>query len=347
MTSITATTTRLSLSGDEVQDINKLLDKITARYRSSEDLDFLHASCLHGHALPERLRAYLNDFRLKEPERGYCVVSGFPMDERAMGRTPVHWKDRSPVSPTLREEILLILMGTILGDAFGWSTQQDGYLVHDISPIKGLEKEQLGTGSEELLWWHTEDAFHEYRGEYIGFMCLRNPDQVATTFGSIADVDLTPDHKKLLFQKRYTIRPDESHLPKNCHRKEGLDDHLETAFQKIRRQNTRPGKVAVLFGSPDDPYIRCDPYFMDPLIDDEEAQAALDELVRQMDRVIKPEVFQQGDFAFIDNLKVVHGRQSFKARYDGRDRWLKRICITRDLRRSRDARGHKTSRTIL
>jgi alpha-ketoglutarate-dependent taurine dioxygenase len=57
-------------------------------------------------------------------------------------------------------------------------------------------------------------------------------------------------------------------------------------------------------------------------------------------------VLEPGDFVFIDNYRAVHGRKPFKARYDGNDRWLKRINITRDLRKSRDARLSSTERLI-
>ena len=43
---------------------------------------------------------------------------------------------------------------------------------------------------------------------------------------------------------------------------------------------------------------------------------------------------EPGMRCFIDNYRAVHGRASFQARYDGTDRWLKRVSITRDLRRS-------------
>jgi len=43
----------------------------------------------------------------------------------------------------------------------------------------------------------------------------------------------------------------------------------------------------------------------------------------------------------------VHGRRAFKARYDGRDRWFKRMSITRDLRKSRESRTDAASRVIL
>jgi alpha-ketoglutarate-dependent taurine dioxygenase len=59
------------------------------------------------------------------------------------------------------------------------------------------------------------------------------------------------------------------------------------------------------------------------------------------DFVLKP-----GDFVFIDNYRTVHGRRPFKARYNGYDRWLKRINITKDLRKSRDARLASTERHI-
>jgi alpha-ketoglutarate-dependent taurine dioxygenase len=53
-----------------------------------------------------------------------------------------------------------------------------------------------------------------------------------------------------------------------------------------------------------------------------------------------------GDVLFIDNNRAVHGRRPFTARYDGTDRWLKRISVSRGLRRSRDARATVASRVI-
>ncbi|KOV84203.1 hypothetical protein ADL01_08735 [Streptomyces sp. NRRL WC-3618] len=36
---------------------------------------------------------------------------------------------------------------------------------------------------------------------------------------------------------------------------------------------------------------------------------------------------EPGMRCFIDNYRAVHGRASFQARYDGTDRWLKRVSI--------------------
>jgi Fe(II)/alpha-ketoglutarate-dependent arginine beta-hydroxylase len=340
---------RISLSNSEVSTLQGLLHDLASQYQSAEDTRFLEDAPVIAHDLPKRVRVLMNDFKLKEPE-GICIISGYQVDEAKVGKTPPHWKWRNGRSPALEEEMLLILFGSLLGDVFGWGTQQDGHIVHDVIPIKGHEHEQLGSSSEELLTWHIEDAFHPYRGDYICMMCLRNRDNVATTVASIDAVKLQPEQIKVLFEPRFTIRPDESHLEKNKSelyaQTETPDDLVESAYDRINEMNTRPEKLPVLFGDPQSPYLRIDPYFMNRLPDDEEAQQALDALVQAIDEVIYDMVLQTGEICFLDNYRVVHGRKQFKAHFDGYDRWLKRINVTRDLRKSRNARSSCQSRII-
>jgi hypothetical protein len=80
--------------------------------------------------------------------------------------------------------------------------------------------------------------------------------------------------------------------------------------------------------------------------DNPEAGAAFDTLKTLIDGVLEDRVLQPGDFCFIDNFQAVHGRKPFKARYDGSDRWMKRINVVRDLRKSREARLSAISRVI-
>ena len=84
-----------------------------------------------------------------------------------------------------------------------------------------------------------------------------------------------------------------------------------------------------MIGSRQAPYIRLDPYFTTPLDDD--ASAALKALAQTIDDNLQEVILQPGDCFFIDNYRIVHGRKAFKARYDGTDRWLKRVSITTDL----------------
>jgi Fe(II)/alpha-ketoglutarate-dependent arginine beta-hydroxylase len=336
---------KIMMSEAEIASIRSLLTDLASHYHSVEDPEFLRNAAVYAHELPWRLRSHLNDFRLLEPSSALCILSGYPIDDERIGNTPCHWKNRPAPSPALAEEMLLVLFGCLLGDVIGWSTQQDGRIVHELCPIRGHEGEQLGTGSEQLLWWHTEDAFHPYRGDYLGMLCLRNLDRVATTFANLEQLDLTGEQAKLLFEPHFTIRPDESHLVKNKLQERQLDPLLAESYQRIERMNSRPEKIALLHGDPRSPYIRIDPYFMDPLADPA-AQSALDHLVQAIEGKLVDVVLEPGDFCFIDNFKAVHGRKPFKARYDGRDRWMKRINVARDLRRSRTARSTSESRII-
>jgi hypothetical protein len=102
----------------------------------------------------------------------------------------------------------------------------------------------------------------------------------------------------------------------------------------------------VLSGDPKAPYVRLDPYFMDRIEHEAKAQDALDACVACVDAALQDRVLEPGDIYFIDNYQSVHGRKPFRARFDGTDRWLKRINVTRDLRKSRDARESASSRVL-
>lgn len=340
------TASRIWLSDDEVIALKELLREVSARHRSTESAELLAEAPLFAHELPRRLREAFHYFKLKEDTSGLLIVSGWPADQEDLGKTPVHWKAAPEYRPALvEEEMLLVLFGSLLGECIGWSTQQDGRIVHDILPIQGHEGEQLGSGSEQLLCWHCEDAFHPFRGDYLGMLCVRNPDRVPTTFASLQKVRLDPEDLSLLFEPHYTLRPDESHLKKN----QGVamaDSKLESAYGKIEQMCTAPEKIAVLYGDPRAPYVRIDPYFMDPVEDHPRAQRALDHLIEEIEGALCDIVLEAGDLCFIDNFQAVHGRKPFKARYDGNDRWLKRINIARDLRKSRAGRSEPTSRVI-
>jgi hypothetical protein len=313
---------RLELTDEEVGAIRLLVEEVASRHGSVEEASFLDSISTYAQELPRRLRAFLNAFRLTEPS-GVCLISGYPVDDSKIGRTPTHWRKGTGGSSTMEEEVFLNLCGALLGDVIAWSHQRDGLICQDLVPIESHKGEMLGSGSELELVWHTEDARYPYRGDYIGLMCLRNPDAVPTTFASIDELRLDPDQAEVLFEPRFVFRPDPSH-PTDSERE----------------------KASVLFGDPSSPYVRFDPYSMDRP-ETEEARLAMDYLIRAIDENLTSVALMPGECLFIDNYKAVHGRSSFKARFDGTDRWLKRINIARDLRKSRGVRKAPASRVIL
>ncbi|HYR07798.1 MAG TPA: guanitoxin biosynthesis L-enduracididine beta-hydroxylase GntD, partial [Longimicrobium sp.] len=308
---------RIVMTPDEVADIRALVGELARRYPGAEDQEFLDEADVIAHELPRRIRKELRSFRLFEPESALLMVSGWQVDEEKIGPTPAHWKHHGPENDTREEDLLLVLMASLLGEPIAWSTQQDGRVVHDLLPIKGHEHEQVGTGSEELITWHVEDAFHPYRGDYLGMMCLRNPDRVPTTFAPISRVKLTPEQLAVLSSPHFSIRPDNSHLPKNKGDAGGrtpVEEALvEKAYRKIEQMAASPERIPVLFGDPRSPYVRMDPYFMDPP-DDPAARAAFQELQRLVDEALEDRALEPGDIVFIDNFQAVHGRKPFKAR---------------------------------
>jgi Fe(II)/alpha-ketoglutarate-dependent arginine beta-hydroxylase len=339
----------IHLRSDELAQIESVLAELARTYPDANDLSFLERAGLYAQRLPERLRATAGDLRFMEAA-GSWRISGFRVDDELIGGTPLHWADTMRDNRAVREEFFFVLCASLLGDVFCWASQQGGRLVNEVVPIKGHEDRQINSGSTTTLLWHTEDAFHPYRADYIGLMCMRNPDQTETTVACIDDVSVPDDVTSILFEDRFVFRPDEAHLPThrdpNAVSRPGTEAVLARSYARIERMSRDPQKAAVLFGDPASPYIRLDSDAIDRDASDPVAAGALDVFMAEVDRQLRGVVLEPGDVMFVDNYRAVHGRQPFKANFDGRDRWLKRVNITRDLRRSREARLSATSRTV-
>ncbi|MFH8344349.1 arginine beta-hydroxylase, Fe(II)/alpha-ketoglutarate-dependent [Streptomyces sp. NPDC018045] len=327
-------TTSYTLDSREATDVAELSLALSRSYRSFDDPELLRDLPTLAAELPRNVQRHLREFQLAD-RRGFTAIRGHHFDQERIGPTPEHWRGRERPGPEFPEEILLLLYSALLGEPFGWATQQDGHLVHDIFPIRAHEDDQLGMGSKELLTWHTEDAFHPYRSDYLILGALRNPDHVPTTVGELDLSFLSKEDIDQLFEPQFYIAPDESHLPKN---NSVASQEEMNRFATILRIVEERRPVALLYGSRQDPYMRVDPYFMD-LPDDPDACRAYEALCKVIDAGMQEAVAEQGDFLVIDNHRAVHGRLPFKARYDGTDRWLKRACVTTDLRRSRELRA--------
>ncbi|MFD3544614.1 arginine beta-hydroxylase, Fe(II)/alpha-ketoglutarate-dependent [Streptomyces sp. NPDC058655] len=341
-TATTGGTLAYTLTPDEAAATAALTQELTRAHPSFGDPALLRDLPQLAARLPLGTQRFLREFKLAD-RRGHAVVRGHRFDPERIGPTPAHWRGRSRPGPEFAEELLLMLYGALLGEPFGWATQQDGHLVHDIFPIREHENDQLGMGSRELLTWHTEDAFHPYRSDYLILGALRNPDHVPTTVGELDLSSLSSEDIDLLFEPRYHIAPDESHLPKN----NTIGSAEEAArFATIQKMIDERPLGPLLYGSRVDPYMRLDPYFTSVPEDDLDARRAYDALCKVIDSGMREVVADEGDVLFIDNHRAVHGRPPFTARYDGTDRWLKRVCVTTDLRRSREMRATADTRLL-
>jgi enduracididine beta-hydroxylase len=328
--------------------IDTLARTIAGKIATVQDDDFQNAAAVVAHELPRELRDVLVDFKLKEPS-GALLLSGIHVDDDAIGPTPAHWyQPANQVSPALREEIIFSLFAQILGEPFGYATLHNSMLMHNIVPIKGHEQEQIASGSEQPLAWHTEEAFHPCRADYTALMCLRNPYEAPTTYADVADMDIDGADEVILRESLFRTKPSGSHsaarnpyttcLPRD---QQALSMR---SFQRTEELYADPPLRSVLFGSQARPYLCVDPDCMTPA--SPAAAGALQRLCDEINRKLQDIALAPGDILFIDNYRSIHGRRPFKARFDGTDRWLKRMNITRDLRRSRALRLSAASRII-
>jgi L-asparagine oxygenase len=314
------------LSEREAAEVNSLLNEIFCGDDQIELDRFLQKARIYSDELPRRIREVFHEFKLLESSFGLCVRNN-PINKSSIGQTPSNLPTDEQAAFATKEEVLHLLYGTLLGEVFVWKFQQQGHIINDIIPIRENSHKQISSGSKYFFELHTEDAFHEFRGEYFGLMCLRNPKRIPTTVSSITNIDLDPRVKRVLFESRFLIRP-----------------NYVVYDLDSREDDNKP--EAILFGDRDSPYIRINALSTRPVANDEEAGFALDALLQALNRTMIDLVLDSGDCCYLDNFKAVHGRKPYSPEYDGTDRWMKRIVITNDLRRSRSLRSSTHSRII-
>lgn len=278
-----------------------VLDAIAAAVHGAHAEDEI-VRRLEGRLDPETLAAC----RPAEDGNGLLVLRGLPVDAREIGPTPSHWSDRR--HPTPSWDAALLALAALLGRPFGWEGQQAGRIVHDIVPSRGHELEQTGASSTVTLSPHTEDAFHPGRANLLVLGCVRNPDAVATTAASVRDARLSARDRERLCHPELPILPDDS-------------------YAEAQGSGAAPPTVATLWEIDGRLGLRYDPAYT-PLHDATTAfREAYARLGAALDEATVAVTLAPGDVLVVDNDLVVHGRVPFRARYDGTDRWLKRVSV--------------------
>ncbi|MFE4613658.1 TauD/TfdA family dioxygenase [Streptomyces niveus] len=269
--------------------------------------------------MPARLLEVLREFRQDAGEAGILTLAGLPVDEHALPDTPTVGDsvERTPRIPAA----VAVLLGQQLGEVVAYRDEKSGALVQNVVPVRALADSQSNAGSVQLEL-HNENAFHPHRPDHIGLMCLR------------------PDHERRAGTLVSSIR---KALPL-------LDDADAEILNRPRFVTQAPPSFgagdataphAVLGGSLHDPDVRVD--FNATRALDDEAHEALERLGVALMRVSSSLVMGAGEMVFVDNRLVVHGRTDFTPRYDGQDRWLHRIYVHLDTRRSGAHRIGETS----
>lgn len=258
---------------------------------------------------PAALRKVVRDFRRDSGPHGRLLLSGLPIGE--VPATPAV-KGSVQRTPTVAAAVLA-LVAHGLGDPAAFAAEKSGALVHDVVPVPGEEHVQGNTGSVELTF-HTENAFHPHRPDFVLLMCLR------------------ADHDRIAELRTCCIRTLLGELTPAT-RAELAKAQFVTAAPPSFGGNGEDAVHAVLTGDPADPDLCLDEAATRALT--EQGAAALTEFRARAHQRFDGVRLRPGDLAVVDNRVALHGRSEFTPRYDDADRWLQRMFSFADLRRSR------------
>jgi Fe(II)/alpha-ketoglutarate-dependent arginine beta-hydroxylase len=225
---------------------------------------------------------------------------------------------------------IAFLLGSLIGTPYCFASQQRGRMVLDVFPLAEHENRQLGCSSTAPLEWHNEDAFHPHRADFTLLCCIRNDQRAATRFVVARDVQLDTEVLRELREPQFVIMPDESHSNSFNAATSGVAADSGGAFARIAAMANTSPRVPVLTGAPHDPLICVDFAYMAKEVHSRRATAALVALREAIEAAACSVVLSPGDVLILDNRRTVHGREGFDARYDGTDRWLRRLNVVRE-----------------
>lgn len=322
---MTTAVTQIELMPEEASQIRSLLAEIRSDQRLLNQHCFLEEATVFAQEMPKRIRQAFYRFK-REEQAPVLLVRDNPVLAEGPGPTPLGYPEMEPGYDLNDLQLLQGLYGSLLGEAIGFTSQRQGSVYNNIIPRR--EHEVMGNssaGSRLAFGFHTEDAFHPSRPDYISLACMRNVERVTTTISCVDGVALTDEERDTLFQPRFRI----AHNP--IHETSGV---------------VNEEAQAILFGCADKPYVRINTTLLKLEDYGGLERRALEKL---LDHFVSNRIsitLQARDCVFIDNYRCVHAREAFKARYGPGARWLSRVVFTNDLRKSRTLRQSQFSRAI-
>lgn len=317
---------RLEITENESRSIRGLLDEILADRRMRDQFFLLEQSHVLAQDLPRRVRETFYRFRRQEAEAVLHVV-GSPVLVDGVPPTPGGYLETEPGFELNDAQVLHGLYGSLLGEAFGFTSQRNGSIYNTIVPLPGYASTpNSSSGSNHDFGFHVEDAFHPMRGDFIGLVCMRNAEQAPTTISCVDGIDtLKPEERDILFEPLFDV----GHNP--IHRTSGL----------VAEQ-----RQPVFYGLPDRPYLTINFASLDLRKFTGLQRSALANLLAYLEYNRASVVLQSREYVYIDNYRCAHARDAFEPQYGDEARWLTRVVFTSDLRKSRTLRESTLARAI-
>lgn len=209
-------------------------------------------------------------------------------------------------SPEMEQlDMDLLKYATNWGQPFGFMYEQRGTVVQNLFPIKTNATEQISSSSAVDLELHTETAFHSQRPDHLLLFCLRGDPKAGTVVSELSRfIGFLDNHTKDVLKQPVF----ETTLDLSFQDQFGADHRIDTSVLSEDEETITFDKALMTGKTP-------------------EAQRALILLTEAIYAARRILFLRPGEALIMDNKRTIHGRTSFKPRFDGRDRWLKRIMI--------------------
>ena len=226
---------------------------------------------------------------LKSNISNVLLIDGLPIDTRL---------NKNYTKDTSIAECILLRATYALGKPFINHDNYQNNIINDIYPISENSHKQIGSSSEALLLWHTEAAHARMPPKYIILFCLRGNESAFTKCATFNLNDFKSQQIKELNSNFAVIKSDDSY-----------SKQIENRYKVFTKKKNS----------------FCLRY--DPIYTQSKHIKFLEELYTYFNNNHTKIALKPGQMLIINNHTCVHARSSYTSKYDGMDRWLKRIMV--------------------
>lgn len=310
----------LNLTLQEISTLNNLISGVSASPLVDPE-SFISQICDIIPHVPERIVHALHCFKQHGSSTGFLLISGIPIDDCSIPHTPS--SNAFHIGSCTNLAKIQALFNQIIGEMVAYEAEGYGKLFQDMVPSSTLTQTQTSLGSDVELEIHTEQAFSDLRPDALSLACLRGDTRAKTYTLHVSQIltHLTPRELYLIRQSLWNI---------------GVDASFKMSGHTLVERETR-GPMPILSGDEEDPTLVFDQDLMRGVSD--EAEALRKKIIDIYYEHRHEHVLSPGEIVLIDNRRAVHGRSSFRPKFDGSDRFIVRSFIVHDYKKSEHSRS--------
>lgn len=326
----------LKVQEDEKELLIILADKYKHVCPSKNPEKFTYYAKKLSKKLPENIKTQLDHFKSNGHVNGALLIQNLPYKNNI--ETPKN--NKKHIGQTTILARVQAIFNQYLGEMVSYEAEGDGYLFQDMVPNKKLKHTQTSLGSNVELELHTEQAFSDYRPDYLSLACIKGDSCAYTYFLHVSQIveQLHPSKIHFLQQKNWKIGVDMSFALNGCDfairgpmsiLNKNEEDCFDLFYEEMDEENNKNDNLIMQ---------KFDLVFDQDLMvgENDEANNLIEEIIDIYFKHRDGHVLQPGEILILNNNKVVHGRSPFQPLFDGNDRFIVRSFILNDLNKIKD-----------